>query len=77
VESQYEEQEEEDVWYNLEKLYKVISTYADKFMTLDLEDFGSPVAEAELMLHDAGTRLACFTFAGSHTGGPRQVESDR
>lgn len=24
VESQYEEQDEEDVWYNLDKLYKVI-----------------------------------------------------
>lgn len=28
VESQYEEQDEEDVWYNLDKLYKVnFSTY--------------------------------------------------
>lgn len=26
VESQYEEQDEEDVWYNLDKLYKVIFT---------------------------------------------------
>lgn len=24
MESQYEEQDEEDVWYNLDKLYKVI-----------------------------------------------------
>lgn len=40
VESQYEEQEEEDVWYNLDKLYKVIFIVItfdylyDKFMIL-------------------------------------------
>lgn len=44
VEAQYEEQEEEDVWYNLDKLYKVIFSPQLYCRSLGNEDTGAQIA---------------------------------
>ncbi|XP_032676620.1 uncharacterized protein LOC116846637 isoform X1 [Odontomachus brunneus] len=70
VESQYEEQEEEDVWYNLDKLYKDhIQEVLDKWNQIDDEIWAKVIVfERNRRVAKAYARAPVLTINGSNDG---------
>ncbi|KAK2588203.1 hypothetical protein KPH14_004240 [Odynerus spinipes] len=70
VEAQYEEQEEEDVWYNLDKLYKDhIQEVLDKWNQIDDEIWAKVIVfERNRRVAKAYARAPVLTINGSNDG---------